>query len=816
MANYVFKYPDGTVRNLDYFPLPDDMNSDYKDGTWVLEGKNSVNMEVYHLEFPPVKITFQSDLGSVSYDSDKIPDISLLPEIPKKMGMKGKWNVPINPFREIVVRPTYIPIEYTIRFNDCKGTRIVRFSVVDPPVFPTVRPMDGYTGRWNITEYELRDMDIEAVYEPVKIIFTYDGRTDIQPYSDYVPPTLENKPGYYRRWEIPEEPGHTDISLEPVETPIEYSLSIKMEEDTLVRPFTLKSPPKLPDIPFKKGFKGCWTYFDNNIPENQEIELFYRPIRLTFHCPNGSTMERDYNGENDEGPPEIKGYEWPEYRIGSDDIDLVAQPKMCFALFYVDEKLRFCVPYTVTDRHYLHEMFIRRTVPKLHRRYGRWSRMESGDDSISIYVADYSHRELDLPREKTTINWDLNEVADFIFDYGSIIELDGKEVDLFKTEYSKFTGITNENIGQLISLPFTEWLSREGIPFLDKVDGYGILEKRDGYQMKIDGGFWIGYSKEFDNALEFLQEYDIFFREPVKKRRKVHGLPAWYLVMSVPFDDLEDEEQVWADLFPISRIIPSMKHPESDYSVLREKGDLITLTDEDMRSTMESNLRVIEVFNVTIHPECDFTVLDDGASVSLTSYKGNDAEYEIPFKIRLNHDESQSYSVIEIGIGAFKGNKTLSAVMIPDSVERIADSAFEDCELLEKVLGGQNVKTIGESAFKGCRKLEAKDARTSELSDSEFDEIKPSVENVGVPDQSDSELKMFLASLTEWEMDYLEELCKGGNGDVVLAKHNKKRSMIVLSINEKSTDILDCDTFVDDVGNISEDYVDELRMEIGD
>lgn len=65
----------------------------------------------------------------------------------------------------------------------------------------------------------------------------------------------------------------------------------------------------------------------------------------------------------------------------------------------------------------------------------------------------------------------------------------------------------------------------------------------------------------------------------------------------------------------------------------------------------------------------------------------------------------QGLPVIEIGYGAFKSEKKLTSVVIPDSVTLISDDAFENQTSLTSVNVGKNVVTIGISAFEGCTSL---------------------------------------------------------------------------------------------------------------
>ena len=67
--------------------------------------------------------------------------------------------------------------------------------------------------------------------------------------------------------------------------------------------------------------------------------------------------------------------------------------------------------------------------------------------------------------------------------------------------------------------------------------------------------------------------------------------------------------------------------------------------------------------------------------------------------------EHKGLPVVEIGYGAFKSEKKLTSVVIPDSVTLISDDAFENQTALTSINIGKNVVTIGVSAFEGCTSL---------------------------------------------------------------------------------------------------------------
>lgn len=63
------------------------------------------------------------------------------------------------------------------------------------------------------------------------------------------------------------------------------------------------------------------------------------------------------------------------------------------------------------------------------------------------------------------------------------------------------------------------------------------------------------------------------------------------------------------------------------------------------------------------------------------------------------------YQVTSIAAKAFKGNKKVTKITIPDTVKKIGASAFQNCKLLKNVTIGKGVTTIDNNAFKNCKKL---------------------------------------------------------------------------------------------------------------
>jgi len=88
--------------------------------------------------------------------------------------------------------------------------------------------------------------------------------------------------------------------------------------------------------------------------------------------------------------------------------------------------------------------------------------------------------------------------------------------------------------------------------------------------------------------------------------------------------------------------------------------------------------------------------------VTVKQYTGTDIIYRVPE--RVTYDE-KSFLVIGIDAGAYKGNKTLASVTVPEGNATIGDEAFMDCSSIMAISLGEDVQHIGAGAFKGCSSL---------------------------------------------------------------------------------------------------------------
>lgn len=112
---------------------------------------------------------------------------------------------------------------------------------------------------------------------------------------------------------------------------------------------------------------------------------------------------------------------------------------------------------------------------------------------------------------------------------------------------------------------------------------------------------------------------------------------------------------------------------------------------------------------VTVPPErqdplpvqSDYTfVRGTDGSVTITKYNGNDEQVTIPSVF-------DGAPVRAIGESAFRENKTVKKVVIPDSVQYIGTYAFLNCSALEDVTVPSSVKSVGLTVLGGTKWLES-------------------------------------------------------------------------------------------------------------
>lgn len=100
------------------------------------------------------------------------------------------------------------------------------------------------------------------------------------------------------------------------------------------------------------------------------------------------------------------------------------------------------------------------------------------------------------------------------------------------------------------------------------------------------------------------------------------------------------------------------------------------------------------------------------STVSYLSTTSKSKRITIPSSVTIG---GKKYSVTSIAANAFKANKKITFVKIPNTVTAIYARAFYGCILLKSITIPTSVKTIGKKAFYNCKKLKTITIKTTKL-----------------------------------------------------------------------------------------------------
>lgn len=100
-------------------------------------------------------------------------------------------------------------------------------------------------------------------------------------------------------------------------------------------------------------------------------------------------------------------------------------------------------------------------------------------------------------------------------------------------------------------------------------------------------------------------------------------------------------------------------------------------------------------------------------TAEIVEYNGTDENVVIPAEVNgytvtgISGWSGKPTNSHPLGVitGAFKNNKTIKTVVIPDTVKYIDDESFYGCTALESVMFGNGVEEIGDYAFENCTSL---------------------------------------------------------------------------------------------------------------
>ena len=212
---------------------------------------------------------------------------------------------------------------------------------------------------------------------------------------------------------------------------------------------------------------------------------------------------------------------------------------------------------------------------------------------------------------------------------------------------------------------------------LDPADNKVTLLTSDDAPAAISGnklkGVYFCYAKMKGNTGQenTSQNYQVIKNvvEYNSKKMRVLGLVNGKLGLV----DADDDALVVTDL---GRYLPANKaYFPIDESVAEATANGIRLLDkqgiEDLSKLITDNKAIFEKNE------------EEENTVSLTDYYNVSGNYEIPEKVTGN--DGKVYTVTRVASYAFKGNKRLTSITIPSSINSIEDAAFSGCENLKEI-----------------------------------------------------------------------------------------------------------------------------------
>ena len=121
-----------------------------------------------------------------------------------------------------------------------------------------------------------------------------------------------------------------------------------------------------------------------------------------------------------------------------------------------------------------------------------------------------------------------------------------------------------------------------------------------------------------------------------------------------------------------------------------------------------SNITIAFIDATKIYlPNTDFEI--SGDTIKIDGLEGASGDVVIPEKVSVAGSglvEGEDYTVTNIGRDAFRNNKEIETVTLPDSIEKISSGAFAYCTNLESINLPEGLTEIADNSFLYCSSLE--------------------------------------------------------------------------------------------------------------
>lgn len=352
---------------------------------------------VYHIKFIADGVKIKEAEFTVENFSVEEPDV------PLKDYYAGSWNEYELELNDMEVNAKYTPIIYKTEYIvDGETFKIVEFSILDTPITPEVPFKRGYKGVWTGVAELGKNNKIYAEYSIIEYKITYVVGNEILQIIPYTvlnnhvtAPKVPSKAGYYGFWQDVAF-DLEDVTVKALYEPITYYVTFISEGETvLTQPFTVENKQvTIPPVPLKDkaGYLAKWQPFTLGL-EDVTVYSIYEPIifNAKFYVDNVllSSIEFTVEDEKITPPPvpEKEGYtgEWQQFEIQANNLAVNAvYTAVIYYITFISYESEIKIPYTVENRN------IDEPTPAMRKHYNvKWQdySLTTGDLTVNaIYT----------------------------------------------------------------------------------------------------------------------------------------------------------------------------------------------------------------------------------------------------------------------------------------------------------------------------------------------------------------------------------------------------------------------------------------------
>lgn len=263
---------------------------------------------------------------------------------------------------------------------------------------PQVPKKEHYTAEWTKFVYELKDIEVSAIYTP--LVYTATFYVDEEIYLKYTytvedkisVPEVPSKTGYTGTWDgLPIISG--DVTITAEYTPIDYTITYKINGEIVgTKTYNAEkkniTPPYIPEI---TGYEGHWEDIELNVGD-KTINAFYtlKVLYAYFYVDDELYATREFTIENKKiEVPDVplkngQTGTWETYILGNEDVTINAlyAVNTYNADFMIEDNLIETIKFTMTD-----EKLVEPEIPANYNKEGYivyWEDYTLTNDNIII------------------------------------------------------------------------------------------------------------------------------------------------------------------------------------------------------------------------------------------------------------------------------------------------------------------------------------------------------------------------------------------------------------------------------------------------